>query len=203
MARLIGLTGQTGAGKSHAAALFAQEGFAVLDCDRIARQVTQDGSGCLAALTEAFSPEILNPDGSLNRRRLGGMVFSDPALLERLNQVIFPFIRAEIDRQAARLAEEGASWILLDAPTLFESGADRQCEAVIAVTAPEGLRKARIMARDSISGEAASTRMKAQLSEGFFRTHADYLIENSSTEEELRRQVSQTVAALRGGGSAG
>ena len=95
---VIGLTGQTGAGKSTASAYFRERGCPVIDCDGISRQVSAPGSRCLAALTEAFSPAILTPERTLNRKALGGMVFGHPERLARLGEIIFPFILEEIHR---------------------------------------------------------------------------------------------------------
>lgn len=185
---VFGLTGQTGAGKSTVCDFLREKGFPVIDCDRLARDVTFPGGECLAALSDAFGREILTPEGALNRRALGGIVFSDRAQLLRLNGLIFPFIIREIENRLQGL--EGA--VVLDAPTLFESGTDKLCSRILAVTAKEEVRLGRIMARDGLSEEEAMARIRSQHDEAFFREHADFLIENNGSIEAL----SDTLARL-------
>ena len=99
----VGLTGQTGAGKSAVSALLRRAGFEVIDCDKVSREVTEKGKPALCALVRAFSPDILTEDGELNRRALGRIVFSDPTALALLNQIIFPYIVGRIEEMRADL----------------------------------------------------------------------------------------------------
>lgn len=170
---VVGLTGQTGAGKSTVSCLFAESGFCVIDADQIARAVVHKGSRCLLELTECFS-DILLPNGELNRKALAKQAFQNKKNLELMNSIMYPYIMGEILRQIHHHSRMGQKLILLDAPTLFESRADDFCELIISVTARAELRKARILQRDSITEEAAQARMDAQLPEQFFRTFGFY-----------------------------
>lgn len=196
---VIGLTGQTGAGKSTASTYFRERGCPVIDCDGISRQVSAPGSRCLAALTEAFSPAILTPERTLNRKALGGMVFGHPERLARLGEIIFPFILEELQRRIRSLERQGEPLVLLDAPTLFESGADRLCRRILAVTAPEEQRLARIMERDSLTREEALRRMGSQLPQAYFEEHADFVIENNGGSGELAEKLARALDWLREG----
>jgi len=190
---VFGLTGQTGAGKSTICDFLRERGFPVIDCDRLARDVTFPGGECLTALSDAFGREILTPEGALDRRALRSIVFSDKAQLQRLNGLIFPFIIREIEHRLQSL--EGA--VVLDAPTLFESGADKLCSRVLAVIAGEDVRLGRIMARDGLSREEALARIRSQHDEAFFREHADFLIENNGSIEALSGTLARLDRYLR------
>ncbi len=173
----IGLTGQTGSGKSCFSAYFREYGFSVIDCDKVSRIVTNDGSKCCKTLKEHF-PSCVDFDLHLNRKALGAIVFNSPEKLELLNKLIFPFIREEIDKEISAAYNQGSRIVILDAPTLFESGANKLCRLVISCVANESIRCERIMRRDSLSLEQAMSRIKAQKSESFFVENSDIIIEN-------------------------
>ena len=175
---IIGLTGQTGAGKSTAAALLRAQGLAVIDADEIARKVMQPGSVVLSALAAAFGADLILPDGSLNRPVLAQRAFSSPERTARLNAITHPAIIQKMRAETARAFQAGAKAVVLDAPQLFESGENRACDFIIAVVAPEELRIKRIMRRDQISEESARLRANAQKSEAYYQEHADFLVRN-------------------------
>lgn len=185
----VGLTGQTGAGKSAVSALLRRAGFEVIDCDKVSREVTEKGKPALCALVRAFSPEILTKTGELDRKALGGIVFSDPTALALLNRTIFPFIIRRIEEMCAALKEKGETLVVLDAPTLFESGADALCDYIIGVCADESLRKERIIARDGLTENEALSRMASQHTEAFFREHCHSIIENNGSQQALCEAV--------------
>ncbi|MDE6666257.1 MAG: dephospho-CoA kinase, partial [Ruminococcus sp.] len=128
---IVGLTGQTGAGKSTVSKVFASNGFAVINADIVARKVVEKGTKCLAEIEEFFGNDVIDHDGNLDRKKLAGIVFSDKAKLETLNTITYPYITGEILRQINEFAERDEKLILLDAPTLFESMADYFCEIII------------------------------------------------------------------------
>ena len=193
---VIGLTGPTGAGKGEVANIFKRYGIPVINADRVYHELITPPSSCLQELTEEFGKEILLPDGSLNRRALGGIVFSDPAARERLNTITHRYVMEEVKTQLERYRREGVPVAVFDAPQLFEAGAQRACGAVVSVLADRGLRLERIMARDNITAEAAMRRILAQKSDEFFKTHSDYIIENNGTVETLAPQVHRVLTAL-------
>ena len=182
---IVGLTGQTGAGKSTVSRVFVEQGFSLIDADRIAREVVEPGSPCLDELFEYFGSTIRGENNSLNRRVLASIVFTDAHKLEVLNSIIHPYITEEIFRRINQFAQEGHILILLDAPTLFESKASDFCDLIISVLADPEIRRDRIIVRDHLTEEAALQRMQAQLPEEFFVKHSDYIIRNNADLTKL------------------
>ncbi len=182
---IVGLTGQTGAGKSTVSRVFVEQGFSLIDADRIAREVVEPGSPCLDELFEYFGSTIRGENNSLNRRALASIVFTDAHKLEVLNSIIHPYITEEIFRRINQFAQEGHILILLDAPTLFESKASDFCDLIISVLADPEIRRDRIIVRDHLTEEAALQRMQAQLPEEFFAKHSDYIIRNNADLTKL------------------
>ena len=193
---VIGLTGPTGAGKGEVAEVFARYGIPVINADSIYHELIKPPSSCLQELAENFGKEILLPNGTLDRRALGGIVFNDPAARERLNTITHRYVMEEVKNQMERLRIEGVPVAVFDAPQLFEAGAHRACGAVISVLADRRLRLERIMARDGISAEAAMRRILAQKSDDFFKTHSDYIIENNGSLESLTPRVYHILKEL-------
>lgn len=193
---VVGLTGQTGAGKSTVSKVFSENGFAVINADHIARLVVEKGSNCLSEISDFFGTDILNPDQTLNRRALADIVFTDKAKLEMLNTITYPYITGEILRQIRVYSDNGQKLILLDAPTLFESRADDFCEIVISVLADPETREARIIQRDGLTQKQARERMASQLDSKFFAEHSDYIIENNDSIDNvygISKEVSDKI----------
>ena len=187
---VIGLTGQTGAGKTTVSAQFAQAGFDVINADEVARSVMEIGSRCLHAVAEEFGLQILSEGGELDRRALGDIVFSDQNKLKRLSDIINPYILELIE---ARIKQSSASHILLDAPTLFESGADRLCDRVVCLLADQELRCQRIVARDGLTREQAEKRIGAQHSDDYYIQRSNYVLYNNGTVDELRQRTADIL----------
>lgn len=190
---VVGLTGQTGAGKSTVSKIFEENGFSIINADIVARQVVEKGTPCLNELAEFFGKDVLKSDGTLDRSRLAEIVFSDKAKLETLDTIIYPYITGEILRQIRRFSSTGHKFILLDAPTLFESRADDFCEIIISVLADADIRENRIVKRDGLTHEQAIHRMNSQLDEEFFITHSDYIIHNNDDLDKVNR-ISKEVS---------
>lgn len=181
MKYIIGLTGPTGAGKSSFSALAAKKGFSVIDCDKISREVTGNGSECLDRLAFAFGKDIIK-DGELDRKLLAKIAFSDEEKKQQLEDIIFPFI---LDKVLEKIEKAETEAVLLDAPTLFESGIDELCGSVVAVLSDEETRKKRIIERDNLTDEQALVRMSAGKPDSFYLDRADHIIYNNSTEAEF------------------
>ncbi len=177
---VVGLTGQTGSGKTTVCDVFSSNGFSVINADMIARKVVEKGKPCLEDIRDFFGSDVISIDGTLDRKKLASMVFTDKSQLEILNSITYPYITSENLRTIKRFSSEGRKLILLDAPTLFESRADDFCELIISVISRDDLRKARIMERDGITEEEAVNRMNSQLEEEFFRNNSDFIIKNNS-----------------------
>lgn len=194
---VIGLTGPTGSGKSSVSQILREwRGVAVIDADEVSRRVVQKGKRCLVDLAVEFSPLIINPDGNLNRKRLAQMVFSDKEKLLALNQIILPYIVEEMEMEIMREREVGAQAIFLDAPTLYESGADALCDKVVAVLSSRNHRFERIVRRDKMTYEEAANRINSQREEKYYIDRADYVIHNDETMVELRLAVLELLNTL-------
>ena len=196
-AYVIGLTGQSGAGKTTVSRVFAEEGFAVIDADIISRQVMEKGQPCLIELAEAFGCDIIREDGSLDRKLLGSIVFSDREKLRQLDGICYPYIIYKIIRRIDELSQQGCGLIMLDAPTLFESNADDLCDLIISVTADEDIRLERIINRDNISADAAKKRFQSQYSENFFVSHSDFVIKNNKTSVILTAKAREVADKIK------
>lgn len=180
--KLIGLTGQSGAGKSTVSAVFAECGATVIDADAIVSQLYTAGSPCLKTLAAQFGADILFSNGTLNRQTLAARAFSSADNTALLGKLVHPFVTARL----FELLRGAEGVVVFDAPQLFEAGADVICDCVIAVLADDEVRLGRILSRDSITAEQAKQRMSAQLSEAFFREHSDFFIENNGSEQALK-----------------
>lgn len=190
---LIGLTGPSGAGKSTVGQLFASFGLPVLNADDIYHTLLTPPSECLSDISACFGQEILKPDGTLNRQVLASIVFNDPHELEKLNHITHSHVLRDFRRQLKKIRDDGIPAAVFDAPQLFESGANRECNIVVSVLAEEETRIQRIIARDGISRQSALDRIRAQKSDHFFRTHSDYIIENNLNTDALISQVKRIL----------
>lgn len=196
---VLGLTGPSGAGKGEISRILRMHyGAEIIDADAVYHALLIPPSPCLDALCEAFGNEILTEQGTLDRKMLGGIVFSNPEALKKLNTIAHHFVMEDVRKKFKQLRDADAPLAVLDAPQLFEAHAERDCDAVISVLADKELRARRIMARDNIDHDAAMKRINAQLTDEFFRMHSDYVIENSGTAEELLPAVRSILQSIGG-----
>jgi dephospho-CoA kinase len=194
--QVIGLTGGIGCGKSTVSALLAERDVAVIDADRIARDVVDPGTDGLAEVVRAFGPSVLDSDGMLDRKRLGTIVFSDEAKRRELNALLHPRIAAESARRIFSLGEQGAAWCVYEAALLVENGTHRSLPALIVVTARPDVQLARVMARDGATQAEALSRIGAQLPLADKVAVAQYVVDNSGTMEQLRNRTADLYAEL-------
>lgn len=193
MAEVIGLTGQTGAGKSTVRKLLKAKGAAVIDADFVAHEVTDNNLSCLTDIVEHFSCMVLDEKGKLNRRALGRIVFSDRKKLALLNKIMFPYIVSAIKGQVTAYEQAGAQIIVIDGATLIESGCAKMCSVLVSVTADEETRLTRIIHRDGISKRDAVRRVSAQNPEEFYIKASDYVIKNNGTPGDLERAAEKVL----------
>jgi len=191
----VGLTGGIGAGKSEVSARLAAQGAVVIDADAIAREVVEPGTEGLAEVVEAFGPEVLLPDGRLDRPRLGEIVFADPELRGKLNAIVHPRVgarMAELEREAGP-----ASIVVHDVPLIAESGRTDAYDLVVVVDVPPRVQLDRLVRCRGMTREQAEARMAAQASREQRLAIADIVIDNSSSLTELDRQVGDLWSELR------
>ncbi len=189
---IIGLTGQSGAGKSTVCGVFAEKEYTIIDCDSIARK-TADDRRFLDEISRRFPEKLLNTDGTLNRQATAKLIFNDSEKRGQYQRVIFPYI-INMVMNGIRSAR---SDVLLDAPTLFESGLDMVCGKIVSVTADIGKCAERIVGRDRITTEQARERLSSQHGAEFFKERSDYIIENNGTRQELIDRAAVIADRLR------
>ena len=195
---VIGLTGGSGAGKSLVAKHLLSRGGTLIDCDAVYAELVDNPSVCTSALSTAFGPDILNKNGTLNRAALSSIVFADGGKekLALLNATVHPIVVSEVKRRLAKLYTEGAPYVIIDAPQLFEAKADELCDTTVFVKAENELRQMRIMERDGITREKAAARINAQLTDDYFSERCKHCIVNNGTEIELSEQCSLLLDTL-------
>jgi dephospho-CoA kinase len=203
MSAVIGLTGGIGSGKSTVSRMFEKLGATVLDADAIVRELQSPGSAVLTEIEAAFGPQVIGPDGELDREALAAIVFRDDAARLRLNAIVHPKVADELARRVAAAREAGSTVVVLDIPLLFEgresgegTAARLPLDATVVVHVPEETQIERQLARDDCSREEAVRRVRAQLPLDEKRRLADFAIDNSGTLEETERQVRDVFRAI-------
>lgn len=187
MSKILGLTGGIACGKSTISAYLKEFGIPVIDADECSRAVVEKGSIGLEKLTEIFGNKILEKDGTLNRKALGQIVFSDSEQLSLLNSVMEPLIREEISRRLNQ--ENNADLVVLDAPLLIEQHYDKICDFIMTIDVPKKIQLERLIERDELSEDEAKSRIESQLSSRERNGFADVVIDSSGTVEQTRKQV--------------
>ena len=193
MANIIGITGQTGAGKSTVRDILKEKGAAVIDADSVAHDITDNNLDCIYDIVSRFSCLVLNEKGKINRKALGRKVFSDPKELAALNKIIFPYILDAIEHEVLGHIAKGSEYIVIDGATIIESGCGKMCDVLVSVVAEEETRKTRIIKRDGITKADAERRVSAQKPEEFYTKNSDFLIRNDSTPADLERSVNSVL----------
>lgn len=195
---VVGLTGGIASGKSTVSAMLSQAGIPVVDADRLAREAVEPGRPAFREVVEAFGPEIVGPDGRLDRKRLAGIVFADPAARARLESIVHPRVFEGERATLADLARRQPGGVaVVDAALLLEAGNHRWMDAVVLVIAPREAQVERLVARDGLTRAEAEARLAAQWPLEAKRPYADYEIDNGGSLEATRRQVAEVAAALR------
>lgn len=159
--------------------------WTVIDADVISRRVVEKGQPALNALTERFSNDILNEDGTLNRKRLAEKAFSSAEETDALNAIVHPAVICGIKRELELAAQHGKTVAVIDAPLLLQAGLDAVCDYTVAVVSTPELRKARIMVRDGLTAEEADRRMHAQPSDEYYSERVTAVLHNLGDRESL------------------
>jgi len=181
---VLGITGGTGAGKTTLLDAVSRRGGGCADCDRLYYELLASPGPLREELRAAFG-DVFLADGTLDRARLGGIVFEEPARMAALNAIVFRHVGEAVRERLAAAEAAGRTLYAIDAINLFESGLSGLCAATVGVLAPERVRAARIMARDGISEARALARIRAQKPDGFYRERCGCILENDGSEAEF------------------
>lgn len=192
MTMILGLTGGIATGKSTVVKVFKELGFPVVDADVIAREVVEVGRPALAKIVSTFGTEMLQPDGSLDRKKLGALVFSDEEKRQKLNALLSPFLREAILSQIEK-KKDRASLVVVDIPLLYEGGYENDMDQVAVVYVPETIQLDRLMERDHLTEQEAWQRINSQLSIEQKKQKADIVFDNQKTIQETKKLVGNWV----------
>ena len=190
---IIGLTGGIGSGKSTVSDILKEQGIPVVDGDRIAREVVEPHRPAYDEIVRVFGTEVLQQDGTLNRKHIGEIVFSDPEKLSVLNSITHKEIYRVILERLESLKETGTALVFLDVALLFETGFDQLTDRVWVVDAPDAVRVERIQKRDGLREEEILKRIQSQMSREMRNTKGDLVLDNSKGREELKAQILQEL----------
>lgn len=198
VARVVGLTGGIGCGKSVVASMLAELGASIVDADQLAREAVAVGSPALEAIRARFG-DVFDDRGALDRGRLGDIVFGDDRARADLNAIVHPRVAALAMERMAALMGEGAKLIVYDVPLLYESGLDRTLPEVIVVFAPPRIQRSRVAARDGLTADQIDARIAAQMPIADKVARATHVIDNSDTLDRTRDQVQALWSQLTDG----
>lgn len=191
---ILGLTGSVGSGKSTVSAMLRECGAFVVCADQLAKEVVAPGSPALSCIRDHFGPGVFHADGSLDRKALASLVFTDTARLKVLESIIHPLVR---ERELALIeSHRSHPLVVLDVPLLFESGMDDLCDKVLVVFVTERVREERLLADRGWDVAEVRRRLGAQIPQEQKLKRADYSIDNSGTREATRAQVEAIVRQL-------
>ena len=194
--KILGLTGQSGAGKTLFAQMLKEKGHPSINADELYHSMLTPHSEILNAIQNAFGSDFLFPDGSLDRKKLAKHVFSSKEQLSLLNSTVLPIVTNKISEIAKEYEQKGTKLLIIDAPTLFEAGYDKSCDITVSVIAPNQSRINRIAERDGISAEDAILRTNAQKDDSFYYTHSDYVIVNEGDINALKKKSEKLLCAI-------
>jgi dephospho-CoA kinase len=195
---VIGLTGGIASGKSLVSAMLAERGATVIDADRVGHEAYAPGSECFQRVVEEFGPEVVAPDGQIDRKALGAKVFADPDRRRTLESIVWPWMRTTMEGRFAALRAEGIPVVVLEAAVLIEADWTPLVDEVWLVTVAPDIARARLVARNGLTPEQADARIAAQLTDEQRARYAQVIIENSGTLEDLRARVDAAYDRLSG-----
>ncbi len=194
--KVIGLTGGIGTGKSTVARLFREKGIPVIDLDRIVRDLQKPGKDVYKQIVEVFGREILLEDGTLDRKKLGEIVFADPEKRETLNRIVHPAVLEKLKDLLFKYQASGEELVIVEVPLLYELKLENLFDDVILVYAPEEVQLKRVMERDQLSRQEAMNRIKSQIPIEEKKRRATIVIDNSGSLEDTREQFERIYRQL-------
>lgn len=192
----LGLTGGIASGKSEVTRILNQKGIPVVDADQVAREVVVPGSQGLSQVVKAFGSTILNPDGSLDRTKMGKLVFTNPSQLKQLEMILHPLIQARVKKLRQQLEEKQMAVAFYDVPLLFEKNLQNQFDGVLVVWCQPAQQLKRLMLRDGLSENQAQRRIDLQLPIDEKKSRSDWVIDNSGSPDLLPGKVSEILQKI-------
>lgn len=199
MTYVLALTGGIATGKSTADEFFKQKGISVIDCDQIAHELMEPEKGSWQAIKDNFGSTYIKSDQTINRPKLGRLVFNDQAALAKLNRLTHPLIFDKTVQKIKEYQEQGQDLIILDAPVYFESGLDKKnvADGVLVITLPKKLQLKRLRERNHFTEQEAEERIRSQLPLKQKVQKADFVIENTGTISELENKLEQILLKIK------
>lgn len=190
--KIIGLTGNIASGKTEVAKIFEELGAKIIDADEIAREVVEPGQAAWQEIVQEFGSDILNSDGSINRKKLGGIIFNEDRKREQLNRITHPRIMAKIKETIDSYKKENVKLVIVEAALIVERGGLlKLIDELIVVSADAETQIKRIMTRDGLRRDEALSRIESQMPISEKTKHATYIIDNSESLEETRKRVEE------------
>lgn len=190
---IIGLTGSIASGKSTVSQMLKELGYPIVDADLVARQVVEPGSETLEKISEAFGDAFILPDGTLDRKKVGDLIFNSPESRKQLNDIIHPAIRKEMLRQRAAYVAEGHKVVIMDIPLLFESQLQHLADKILVVSVTEENQLKRLIKRNGLAENEAAARISSQLPMAVKEEGADAVIYNNGTIEDTKWQLNSIL----------
>lgn len=195
---VAGLTGGIGTGKSTVAAVFAEAGAVVIDADEIARDVVSKGRPAWCRIVAHFGRNVLLPDGDIDRKKLGVIIFNDARQKVHLERIVHPHVIAETEQQLKEIERaQPQAVVILDVPLLIEAGMDRDLDDVIVVYTPEAIQLKRLMHRDRLTAAESLSRIRSQMPIEEKKMRATVVIDNSASPAATRKRVLEVFADLQ------
>lgn len=191
---IFGITGGSGSGKTLTSAIFSELGVHVIDTDVIAHTIVEKGMPCLDELTQYFGLEILNADGTLNRKKLASLAFADDKNRTELSRITHKYIKQLVIDD---IRNSNSDMIAIDGAVIIGSIIEPLCDFVVSVMADRQLRIERIKKRDAITDEQANQRLDAQPDDDFYKKNSKYIIYNNGNTDELKHQICMLYSEIK------
>lgn len=192
---IIGLTGSIASGKSTVSEMLKNEGYPIIDADLVARLVVEPGTETLEQIRQAFGSEVISVDGTMNRAKVGEIIFNDPVSRKTLNDIVHPAIRQEMLKQRYELLEQGFKTIIMDIPLLFESRLQYLVDKILVVSVTEENQLKRLVERNGFTEKEARARINSQLPMSVKEDGADAVVYNNGSLEETSQQLMRILVS--------